>query len=119
MPGLAKAARWEMILLLVGLMVVVLSKAVGGGRSLAGLMTVKGGKDDGSFSPGRAQMMMATLLTAMYYLLQVITNKSTDHLPEVPVTLVGVLGGSQAIYLGGKVQSLWDRLTGKKNSESK
>ena len=114
MPGLAKAARWELIILLVGLLVIVLSKAIGGGRNLSGLMTVKGGKDDGAFSPGRAQMMMATLLTAMYYLLQVINNPSADHLPEVPAALVGVLGGSQAIYLGGKVQGLWDVLTGKK-----
>jgi len=94
------------------LMIVVLSKVFAGGITLAGLLTVKGGKDDGTFSPGRAQMLMATLLTAMYYLIQVINNPTAGSLPPLPGTLVGVLGGSHAIYLGGKMQSLWNLLSG-------
>jgi hypothetical protein len=113
MTFLARAARWEMIILLGGFMIVVACKVFAGGIDLSGLLKVKGGEDDGSFSPGRAQMLMSTLLAAMYYLLQVIDNPSADSLPAVPSTLVGVLGGSHAIYLGGKVQSLWKLLSSK------
>lgn len=114
MPGLVRAARLEMIILLGGLMVVVLLKVLAGGIKLSGLLFVKGGDDKGSFSPARAQMMMATVLTGMYYLLQVIDNPTAGSLPDAPTGLVAVLGGSHAIYLAGKVQSVWDLLTGKR-----
>ena len=112
MPGLVAAARWEMIVLIGGLMIVVVGKIFTGGINLSGLLTVS--KDDPSFSPGRAQMLMATVLTAMYYLLQVIDKPAADSLPPLPGTLVGIVGASQAIYLGGKVQSLRDSLFGKR-----
>jgi hypothetical protein len=41
-----------MIILLGGLMVVVVLKVFAGGIAMSGLLTVKGGKDDASFSPG-------------------------------------------------------------------
>jgi len=113
MPGLVAAARWEMYILLGGLMIVVVCKVLAGGIHLSGLLTVKGGKDHGSFSPARVQMLMATVLAAMYYLVQVIGNPSATSLPDLPGTLVGILGGSHAIYLGGKVQSLWSLLVRK------
>jgi hypothetical protein len=117
MPGLVTAVRWEMIVLLGGLMVVVVLKVFAGGIAMSGLLTVKGGKDAASFSPGRVQMLMATLVTAMYYLLQVMNNPSVDRLPDVPTGLVGVLGGSHAIYLGGKVQDFLSRRQGRNGSE--
>ena len=94
MPGLATAVRWEMVILIGGL-------------------KVKGGHDEGTFSPARLQMLMSTVLAAMYYLLQVINNRGSNSLPDVPATLIGILGGSHAIYLGGKVQSFQDQLFGK------
>jgi hypothetical protein len=106
--------RWEMIILLSGLMVVVVYKLFTGGVTLSGLLMVKGGDDDNTFSPARLQMLMSTVLAGMYYLLQVINNPSTNSLPDVPTPLVGILGGSHAIYLGGKVQSLQDQLFGKR-----
>ena len=117
MPGLVTAARWEMIILLGGLMVVVVLKVFAGGIAMSGLLTVKGGQDDASFSPGRVQMLMATLLTAMYYLLLVMNNPSIDRLPDVPTGLVAVLGGSHAIYLGGKVQDFLSRKQSRNGSE--
>lgn len=124
MPYLARAARWEVIILLGGLMIVVASKVFAGSINLAGLLTVskRPGQsldEPAGFSPARAQMLMATLLAAMYYLLQVINNPSTDSLPDAPSTLVGVLGGSHAIYLGGKVQSAWDLLTASQKNKSR
>src|SRR5580692_3863410 len=109
MPYLAKAARLETIILLSGLMIVVACKVIAGDINLSGLLTVsKDPKQPGApsaFSPARAQMLMATLLGAMYYIIQVINNPSVNRLPDAPSTLVGIIGGSHAIYLGGKVQS--------------
>src|ERR1700687_2374444 len=114
MPGLATAVRWEMTILLGGLIVVVVSKLFTGGVTLSGLLMVKGGDDDGTFTPARLHMLMSPTLAAMYYLLQVINNPTSNSLPDVPTPLVGILGGSHAIYLGGKVQSLQDRLFSKR-----
>lgn len=105
MEGLVIAARWEMMLLLVGLMLVVVYKILTGGIEVSGLLTVKGGRDDGSFSPARVQMLMATVLTAMYYLLRVLDRQSAASLPDLPAPLVAILGGSHAVYLGGKARS--------------
>ncbi len=115
MPGLVTAVRWEMIILLGGLMVVVVYKLFTGGVTLSSLLMVKGGADDNTFSPARLQMLMSTVLAGMYYLLQVINNPPSNSLPDVPTPLVGILGGSHAIYLGGKVQSLQDQLFGKRS----
>jgi hypothetical protein len=106
MDGLISFARWEMIILLGGLMLAVVYKLFTGGIDMSGLLTVKGGPDDQSFSSSRAQMLMATLITGMYYVLQVIDNPSATSLPELPPTLVAILGGSHAIYLGGKARHL-------------
>jgi hypothetical protein len=114
MPGLVTAVRWEIIILLGGLMVVVVCKLFTGSVTLSGLLTVKGGDDDNTFSPARLQMLMSTMLAGMYYLLQVINSPPSNSLPDVPTPLVGILGGSHAIYLGGKVQSLQDQLFGKR-----
>jgi hypothetical protein len=117
MPGLVTAARWEMIVLLGGLMFAVVYKIFSGGVTLSGLLMVKGGDDDDTFSPARLQMLMSTVLAGMYYLLQVINSPPSNSLPDVPTPLVGILGGSHAIYLGGKVQSLQDQLFGKRRQK--
>jgi len=118
MPGLVTAARWEMFILLGGLMVVVACKLMMGSVNLSGLLMVKGGVDDETFSPARSQMLMSTMLAAMYYLLQVITNPSSTSIPDVPMPLVGLLGASHMIYLGGKVQSLKDQLFSKPRQQN-
>jgi hypothetical protein len=56
------------------------------------------------FSPGRTQLLIATILTAGYYLLQLMHDPTT--FPKIPVAWVVALGGSQAIYLGGKAQAM-------------
>jgi hypothetical protein len=118
MPGLATAVRWEMVILIGGLIAVVVSKLFTGGVILSGLLKVKGGDDEGTFSPARLQMLMSTVLAAMYYLLQVINNRGSNSLPDVPATLIGILGGSHAIYLGGKVKSLQGALFGRVRREN-
>ena len=57
-----------------------------------------------SFSPGRAQLLILTLLVALQYVMQVIHNPAA--FPQIPGSWVAALGGSQVVYLGGKAQSL-------------
>jgi hypothetical protein len=106
MSGLVTAARWEIALLMSGLMLAVMYKLFTGGIGMSCLLTARDARGNPSFSPGRAQMLMSTIVTAMYYLLQVIDNRSADSLPSLPNTLVGIVGASQAIYLASKARSL-------------
>ena len=55
-------------------------------------------------SVGRTQTLVVTLFVAGWYLLQVIHNPK--EFPRLPNAMVGVLAGSQALYLGGKVQAM-------------
>lgn len=106
MTGLLTTARFEGEVLIGGLFVVVAYKLFTGGIDLSGLLMAKDAKGNLSFSPGRAQMLMATVLTALYYVIQVMENPSHGGLPPLPGALVGVVGGSQAIYLLGKARHL-------------
>jgi len=107
MKSVATLAYWEGLILLGGLFGIVFWKLLTGGISLSGLLD--GDRREGSdistsFSPGRVQLLMFTISSALYYLLQVIDNPSS--FPKVPDALVAVLGGSHAVYLGGKAQGL-------------
>ncbi len=89
--------------LLLGFLLVTVWKLLSGEIVLDGLLDDKQGRS--SFSPGRAQLLIFTLLVAGKYLLAVIQNPHRDSLPGLPVELVALLGGSQAVYLGGKAWS--------------
>ena len=107
MPSIARLAYWEGVILLCGFFGVVLWKLFTGGIGLSGLLD--GDEADGatlttSFSPGRAQLLVFTVLSALYFLLQVLRNPGA--FPNVPPALLVALGGSQAAYLGGKAYSL-------------
>lgn len=112
MPSVVKLAEWEGIILVAGLCGVVVWKLFTGEISLDYLLSGDARNPGGTrnlttpfFSPGRAQMLMFTVVSAVYLLLQVIHNPA--HFPEVPNVLLGVLAGSHAMYLGGKAQSLY------------
>ena len=112
MPSVVKLAEWEGIILVAGLCGVVVWKLFTGEISLDYLLYGDArNSGDGRnrttpfFSPGRAQLLMFTVVFAAYFLLQVIHNPA--EFPKVPNTLLGVLAGSQAVYLGGKAQSLY------------
>jgi len=115
MPGLVRVACWEMIVLLGGLIVGALCMVLADGVHMFGVLAVKGRTDRRwSFNPIGAQMVMATLIMGMYYLLQVINQPSAGSLPNPPTGLVVVLGGSHAIYVGGKLLKAWNLLSGKR-----
>ena len=106
MRSLKSVAEWEIIVIITSTALVSLWKLLKDG-SFGGLLRA----EDKTLSPGRIQMLMATVLVALQYLLSTIQDPT--HLPDISSNLVGVLGGSQLIYLGGKA---WDKFGPKPNS---
>jgi hypothetical protein len=110
MRFLMTLAYWEGAILFGGLFCVVLWKLLTGGISLSYLLDgdVRDSDSPTGFSTnasaGRTQALMVTLFVAGYYLLQVIHNPK--ELPPLSPWLVGVLGGSHALYLMEKAQTL-------------
>jgi hypothetical protein len=103
-------AKWEGIILIGGFVCVVVWKLATGEISLDYLLygdarAYRGASQQTFFSSGRAQMLLSTVMVAGYYLSQVIQDPT--HFPDVPNALVVALGGSHAIYLAGKAQSLY------------
>ena len=100
MHALMIAARWETVVILVAFAGVTMWKVLGS-AGFSGLLL----SHDGTFSAGRAQMLVLTAGTALQYLLAVIHNPS--RLPTTPQGMLLMLGGSHAIYLGAKAWSLF------------
>lgn len=101
-----RLAYWEGIILLGGIFGIIFWKMFTGAISLKYLLY--GDQTDPQqpiyLSPARTQLLLFTIYVAGYYLLQVIHDPTS--LPQVPDALLVALGGSQAVYLGGKAQSL-------------
>ncbi len=100
MHSLANAARWELIILFTAFGAVALWKLFHS-ASFAGLVR----SSDGTLSPGRIQLLVLTILTALQYVLATIHDPS--HLPALPSNLVTALGGSQLVYLGSKAWAIF------------
>jgi hypothetical protein len=58
-------------------------------------------------SPGRLQLLLFTLVVAGQYLASVWKNPGAASLPPVPPTILAVVAGSHAVYLGGKALSTY------------
>jgi hypothetical protein len=79
--------------------------------SLDGILWVKRQSlsgSDTSFSPTRVQLMATTLITATYYLSQVVHDPT--RFPSVPTSWLLGLGASHGIYLGGKAESAFSSI---------
>jgi hypothetical protein len=98
---IANIARWETIALVVSFGVVTLWKLFQS-ASFTGLLR----SSDRTLSPGRIQLLLFTVLTALQYLLATMHDPS--HLPAISPYLVMVLGGSQTVYLGAKAWDMFD-----------
>lgn len=105
MNSLYSAGEYAGFALLFGFFGAILWKIASGKIPLDGLLDSKDGGGNRSYSVERAQLLVFTLLVAGKYTLDVIQNPRRNSLPDLPVELVAVLGGSQAIYLGGKAWS--------------
>ena|SRR5215471_577930 len=110
MPSPATLAYWGGLGLIVSLFALVFWRMLTGEINLDSLLD--GDRLDPSdpsgyatsFSPGRGQLFMVTIFVAGYYLLQVIHDPKV--FPQIPTTWLVALGGSQAMYLGGKAKSM-------------
>jgi hypothetical protein len=110
MNTFATVLRYEIWILLTVLAAVVTYQFLTGRINTRGLLRDKmGGR---ALSPGRLQLLMATIGGALYYLLLMLSNEKPDEFPEVPSWLLLGLGGSHAFYLGGKLSALLRQVLG-------
>jgi hypothetical protein len=104
--GLIKAVSYVIGIFIVGLAAAVFPRLLNGGISTRNLLHGRGADGSIYFSPGRVQLLLFTVWTALTYLLNVISNRGDEKLPDIPLTTLALLGGSHAIYLGGKAYSI-------------
>ncbi len=90
---------------ILGLAAVVLWQIVTGRIVIAGLLASKDADGRTSFSPARLQLLIFTVAVAARYLYSAFTSPGQASLPSLPRGVVAALGGSQMVYLGGKVFS--------------
>lgn len=105
MEQLIPFIRFEIWLILGGLALIVGYKLLTRGINTAGLLQDKvQDKEHVGLSPSRIQLLLFTLVGAGAYLASVpeMFERAAPRLPEVPPELLVLLGGSQAVYLGGK-----------------
>ena len=133
MPGLTQIVAWEVKGFLLALFTIVAGQLFTGQISTKKLLFgrkndtgqpifdengrfLKRKKEDTAyFSPERVQLLLMTLGAAFYYLTQVLNNPNPGEFPPLPASWPAVLGGSNAVYLGGKAFSrFW---SGQSNSK--
>ncbi|HEY6348100.1 MAG TPA: hypothetical protein VI636_01700 [Candidatus Angelobacter sp.] len=106
----AQLAYWEGLVLIGGIFGIIFWKMFTGAISLKYLLhgdqlDSKSPSGYSTFvSPGRTQLLLFTIFVAGHYLIQVIHDPTV--FPQVPTSLLVGLGGSHAVYLGGKAQSM-------------
>lgn len=109
MNALVTFVRIEIWFLLLSFMLVVAYQILIGKINIRGLLFEK--NSIGSFSTVRVQLLLFTLIGAVYYILQVSDNPK--EFPKDTQELLLILGGSNMVYLGGKSYSLLLRRAGK------
>jgi hypothetical protein len=104
---LAKVGIFGCTALLLGFALVV-AVQIGSGRiRLDGLLQTKDPDGERTFSPARLQLLIFTIVVAGRYLFAVIAHPNRDALPDLAPGIVAALGGSHAVYLGGKAISVY------------
>jgi glycerol uptake facilitator-like aquaporin len=102
---LVQLTTFATVLLVGGFFAVVLWKIATGEISLAYLLYTKGSDGRLSYSPARLQLLIFTVGVAANYLRGVMANPHVDSLPDLSPSVLVALGGSHAVYLGGKTFS--------------
>jgi len=104
---ISRLAVIECSVLVGGFFGIVLYRIVDGDISLAGLLDTKGPGNRPNRSPARLQLLIFTIVVAANYLHSVIVDPRRDSLPAIPLSVIVALGGSHAVYLGGKAVSAY------------
>jgi hypothetical protein len=114
MDLLLKLVRWEVLIFLVALAALVVYQLLNGRINtqylLYGRTSGTNGSDKNSnlyFSPERVQLLVFTLGAALYYVMQATTTAKSGQLPDIPDGWPALMGGSNAVYLGGKAYARW------------
>ena len=107
MERLTRAGILACSLLLAAFAAVVVLQIVSGRISLAGLLQTKERDGGRTFSPARLQALLVTVVVAARYLYLVLAHPGLESLPSLPASVVAVLGGSHAAYLGGKAYTAY------------
>ena len=109
MSFLAQIARWEGLFFILALAATVIIQILTGAINTRSMLSgnVRGStRKGGQFSPQRLQLLVLTLGAALFYLTQLLEIHSA-RFPEIDQNLVALMGGSNAIYLGGKAYNRW------------
>ena len=100
MQTLGVILRYELLILLLVLIAIIayklLVRQINTDRLLLDKTTGR------TFSPARLQMLVVTVMIAIYYMFLVMKTEDTGRFPDMPNEFLIALGGSHAIYLGGK-----------------
>ena len=111
MQLLAELIKWEIQIFILGLAGLIAVKLLIGEINTLGLLygrisRRKRGQDQ-YFSPERVQLLVFTIGAGFYYLTLVLNNPTPGTFPPIPDSWPAVMGGSNAIYLGGKAYARW------------
>lgn len=104
---LFQLVQWEVMIFLVALAGIVAFQLLTGQINTTNLLEGKMGDAKGQISPERVQLLFTTIGFAIYYATQAGAVAKTGNLPDIPSTVPALLGGSNAIYLGGKAYNRW------------
>lgn len=107
MSQLVSFVKWEVMIFLGGLAVLIAVQLLTGQISTDGLFRDTGPKGNGQISSARVQLLITTLGAAAYYLSQVIANSNSGTLPAIPTAWPVILGGSNLLHLGTKAYTTW------------
>jgi hypothetical protein len=98
---LIRLIKWEVLVFVGGLGVIVALRLLTGDINIRGLLT--GSKSDGTkyFSPERVQLLVAIIALGFQYLV-LVSRTPSGQMPGIPTGAMQLFGLSNAIYLGGK-----------------
>ena len=94
---------WALVISLSTIAAGALYRIVGGRVGLSGLIAHKAGDE---LEMSRLQMLAATLLVAVGYLIASLAQDPAQGLPDIPAVVLLGLAGSHTAYLGGKMGAL-------------
>jgi hypothetical protein len=109
---LASIAKWESFLIVGSLIAIIAVDLLTGKIDMHFLFY--GLRGDGSryFSPGRVQLLVATISVACQYLINA-SQAQFGSMPGLPAGALELLGASNALYLGGNaITAFWKTTAG-------
>ncbi|HEV2729612.1 MAG TPA: hypothetical protein VGV15_06235 [Terriglobales bacterium] len=105
MPDITELIAWEVVIFLLALFGIVVIRILTGAINAQGLLEGTTSSGARFASAGQVQLLIATIVTVVQYLSQVIDNP--QEFPDIPQNWLLLFGGSHVIYLSSKFHSLY------------